>query len=151
MSGSFNLSRVIDSEYRIAALETRAPDRILDVFKRLTLTSGRAIYGWSPDNGLYRLGSERIFIPQTRSVGDAINYIAASRHYGIYVLKDMDRALQNSSVQRGLERLLQRDDGIRRLLVMMDTQIDLPEKLAGKVVRIRHQASEKAPPTAAVS
>lgn len=151
MSGSFNLSRVIDSEYRIAALETRAPDRILDVFKRLTLTSGRAIYGWSPDNGLYRLGSERIFIPQTRSVGDAINYIAASRHYGIYVLKDMDRALQNSSVQRGLERLLQRDDGIRRLLVMMDTQINLPEKLAGKVVRIRHQASEKAPPTAAVS
>jgi len=151
MSGSFNLSRVIDSEYRIAALETRAPDRILDVFKRLTLTSGRAIYGWSPDNGLYRLGSERIFIPQTRSVGDAINYIAASRHYGIYVLKDMDRALQNSSVQRGLERLLQRDDGIRRLLVMMDTQINLPEKLAGKVVRIRHQASDKAPPTAAVS
>lgn len=151
MSGSFNLSRVIDSEYRIAALETKAPDRILDVFKRLTLTSGRAIYGWSPDNGLYRLGSERIFIPQTRSVGDAINYIAASRHYGIYVLKDMDRALQNSSVQRGLERLLQRDDGIRRLLVMMDTQINLPEKLAGKVVRIRHQASEKAPPTAAVS
>ncbi len=151
MSGSFNLSRVIDSEYRIAALETKAPDRILDVFKRLTLTSGRAIYGWSPDNGLYRLGSERIFIPQTRSVGDAINYIAASRHYGIYVLKDMDRALQNSSVQRGLERLLQRDDGIRRLLVMMDTQINLPEKLAGKVVRIRHQASDKAPPTAAVS
>lgn len=149
MSGSFNLSRVIDSEFRIAALETGSPDRILDVFKRLTLTSGRAIYGWSPDNGLFRLGSERIFIPQTRSVGDAINYIAASRHYGIYVLKDMDQALQNPSVQRGLERLLQRDDGIRRLLIMMDRQINLPEKLAGQVVRIRHQAGDKSAPAAA--
>lgn len=139
MSGTFNLSRIIDSDFRIAALETPSPDAILDVFKRLTLSTGRAIYGWSPENGLYRLGTERIFIPHTRSVSDAIRYVAASRHYGIYVLKDMAEALANPSIQRGLERLLQRDDSIRRLLIMMDEKITIPERLTGQVVRIRHQ------------
>lgn len=138
MVDSISLSNVIESDFRLAALETEQPERLFEVFKRLTLTTGRAVYGWSPDDGLYRLGTERIFIPQTRSIGDAISYIAASRHYGIYLLRDMGDALQKPSIQRALERVVNKDDSVRRLVIMLDEQVQVPEALHGHVVRIRH-------------
>ncbi len=140
MAESLSLANVIESDFRLAALETTGPDRVFDVFKRLTLTTGRAIYGWSPDNGLYRLGTERIFIPQTRSAGDALSYIAASRHYGIYLLRDLGQSLGKPSVQRAVHRILDKDDSVRRLGIMMDAHSDIPEPLRPHVARIRHNA-----------
>lgn len=144
MASSFSLANVIDSDFRIAALETHQADRVLEVFKRLTLTTGRAVYGWSPDDGLYRLGTERIFIPQTRSIGDALGYISASRHYGIYLLQDVSHLLDKPSLLRALERILQKDDNVRRLVILLGESVTLPQGLEGQIAVIRHAAPEEA-------
>ncbi|MEX0731932.1 MAG: hypothetical protein WED00_18340 [Aquisalimonadaceae bacterium] len=143
MVDSLSLANVIDSEFRLAVLETEQPERLFEVFKRLTLTTGRAVYGWSPNDGLYRLGTERIFIPQTRSIGDALSYIAASRHYGIYLLRDMGASLQKPSILRALDRILTKNDNTRRLVIMLDAEVGVPEDLKDFVVRIRHSVQGK--------
>ncbi len=143
MVESLSLSNVIESEFRLAVLETDSPDRLFEVFKRLTLTTGRAVYGWSPDDGLYRLGTERIFIPQTRSVGDALGYIAASRHYGIYLLQNIGNSITKPSIQRALGRILSKNDNVRRLVIMLDTSFQVPEELKKDVVRIKHSVSNR--------
>jgi hypothetical protein len=127
MDATRMLQRVIDSRYRLAALETTEGDRILGVFKRLTLTTGRAVYHWTPENGLYRLGIEHIFIPRTRAPADVLSYIAASRHYGIYLLYGFNNALINSA-----------DDNVRRLVIMVGEQVDIPQTLRKDVAMIRH-------------
>lgn len=141
MVESLSLANVIESDFKLAALETDSPDRVIEVFKRLTLTTGRAVYGWSPDNGLYRLGTERIFIPQTRSVGDALSYIAASRHYGIYLLQHLGDNMGKPSVQRAIGRILDKEDGVRRLVIMVEQRCQVPAELRGQVVRIRHSTN----------
>ncbi|MGD8428846.1 MAG: hypothetical protein PVH31_00435 [Ectothiorhodospiraceae bacterium] len=138
MDATRMLQRVIDSRYRLAALETTEGDRILGVFKRLTLTTGRAVYHWTPENGLYRLGIEHIFIPRTRAPADVLSYIAASRHYGIYLLYGFNNALTKASLQRQLSTINSADDNVRRLVIMVGEQVDIPQTLRKDVAMIRH-------------
>ncbi|MCP1674785.1 hypothetical protein J2T57_001923 [Natronocella acetinitrilica] len=144
MASSLSLANVIDSDFRLAALETNTPERVFEVFKRLTLTTGRAVYGWSPDDGLYRLGTERIFIPQTRSIGDALGYISASRHYGIYLLQDITQTLEKPSILRAFERITEKDDNVRRLVILLGETVTVPEHLAPQVAMIRHSVPQHA-------
>ena len=132
------LQRVIDSKYRLAALETGEGSRLLSVFKRLTLTTGRAVYHWNPENGLYRLGIEHIFIPRTRVPADVLSYIAASRHYGIYLLYDFEHHLRKASVQRQLKTINQTEDDVRRLVIMVGNSVEIPDTLRRNVAMIRH-------------
>lgn len=138
-----SLHKVVDSEFRLAVLETTEPDRVVEAFKRLTLTTGRAVYGWSPNDGLYRLGTERIFIPHTRSLTDALSYMAASRHYGIYLVRDFHNALEKPSVQRAFQRILAKDDDVRRLVLMLGSDVAIPEALRGQLARIRHNTARQ--------
>ena len=141
MTEALNLANVIESEHRLALLETEQPERVVEHFKRLTLTTGRAVYGWSPNDGLYRLGSERIFIPYTRTLPDALSYVAASRHYGIYVLRGIGDQLSKNAVKQALARILNKTDDTRRLVIVLDQDVDVPEDLESSVVRIRHNVT----------
>lgn len=138
MEATRTIERVIDSNYRLAALETKEPDRLVALFKRLTLTTGRAIYHWSPDSGLYRLGVDHILIPRTRAPADVLSYVNASRHYGIYLLERFDDALPKQSVRRVLAEICERDDDVRRLVVLVGERLELPDELRGRIAAIRH-------------
>jgi len=144
MDATRTLQRVIDSNYRIAALETGETERLLALFKRLTLTTGRAVYHWTGDSGLYRLGVEHIFIPRTRAPSEVLSYISASRHYGIYLLQDFANALPKASVQRALHEIHARDDDVRRLGLVLGGSIEMPEGLRGRTAMIRHNVRPKA-------
>lgn len=143
MDATRTLQRVIDSNYRIAALETGETERLLALFKRLTLTTGRAVYHWTADSGLYRLGVEHIFIPRTRAPSEVLSYINASRHYGIYLLQDFADALPKASVQRALHEIHARDDDVRRLVLVVGENIEIPEGLRGRTAMIRHNVRAK--------
>lgn len=143
MDATGTLQRVIDSDVNIAILDTPETDRVLSLFKRLTLTTGRAVYDWTPDNGLYRLGIEHIFIPRTRAPADVIAYIAASRHYGIYLLRDFETALAKPSIQQALNTISAKDDGVRRLVILVGESLRLPDGINGRVARVRQNVKER--------
>jgi len=136
------LQRIIDADYGLAALQTSEPERLLAMFKRLTLTTGKAIYHWQPDSGLYRLGAEHILIPRTRTPKDVLSYISAARHYGIYMLEGFDDALTHNSIQHQMEWILTKGDGVLRLMIVVDDAIRIPERLRPRTAVIRpHPAS----------
>lgn len=143
MDATVTLQRVIDSDISIAVLDTPETDRLLSLFKRLTLTTGRAVYDWTPENGLYRLGIEHIFIPRTRAPADVASYIAASRHYGIYLLRDFENALTKPSIQQLFNTIAAKDDGVRRLIMLVGEDLQLPKGLNARVARIRHNVKER--------
>jgi hypothetical protein len=124
-------------------METPDQERLMTVFKRLTLTTGRAVYDWSPKDGLYRLGIEHIFIPRTRAPFDVLSYILSSRHYGVYLLRDFDEALGKPTVERHLTKLVEKDDGVRRLVFLMGQQVPAPASLWPHIARIRHSIREQ--------
>lgn len=137
------LERVLDSTYRIAALQTQETDRLIALFKRYALTTGQPVYDWTPQGGLYRIGVEHIFIPRTRTPTDVLAYIAASRHYGIYLLREFESALAKPSIQNTLCSLSDINDGIRRLVLLMGTYPQLPPVLQGRIATIRHNVRER--------
>lgn len=132
-----HLEQIVDSDYRVAAIETRDAEPVVARFKRLTLTTGRAVYDWSPDNGLYRLGIEHIFIPRTRVPVDVLAYITSSRHYGIYLLRSFDEALTKPAVERQLVKLIEKQDGVRRLVLVVGDNVRLPASVAGSAALLR--------------
>lgn len=65
-------------------------------------------------------------------------YVSASRHYGIYLLQYFGDALARASIQRSLEVINQRDDGVRRLMIMVGNGIEVPGEIEDQVAVIRH-------------
>lgn len=147
MDATRTLQRIIDSNYRLAALDTPEIDRLLALFKRLTLSTGRAVYHWTRDNGLYRLGIEHIFIPRTRAPADVLAYISASRHYGIYLLDGFHSALGRASIQRTLADISGLDDDVRRLVVLIGDRLEIPPSLQPRVAMVRHNVRARRPRT----
>lgn len=150
MNAASALQQVIDSNYRIAVLKSQETDRLLALFKRSSLTSGQAVYDWTPTSGLYRLGVEHIFIPRTHTTASVLAYIAASRHYGIYLLRGFEPALAKPSIQKALHSLCEIDDGVSRLVLLIGDYPDIPATLKDRIVTIRHNVREpaNAPPKA---
>lgn len=148
------LQRLIDSKYRVAALKTQESARLLALFKRYSLTTGQAVYDWTPGSGLYRVGVEHIFIPRTRSPADVLAYITASRHYGIYLLRGFESALAKPSIQKALCDLDNTDDSIRCLVLLIGEYPHLPAALQSRIATIRHNVRERvaaaAPPEASI-
>ncbi len=146
MDATNTLQQIIDSTNRIAALKTQETDRLLALFKRYSLTTGQAVYDWTSQSGLYRIGVEHIFIPRTRTPADVLAYIAASRHYGIYLLREFEPALTKLSIQNRLCSLCDIDDGIRRLVLLIGAYSHLPAALQGRIATIRHNVREHPAP-----
>jgi hypothetical protein len=144
MNQKQHLQEIIDSEHRLAVLESADPQQIVAHFKRLTLTTGRAVYDWSPDNGLYRLGIEHIFIPRTRVPADVLAYVASSRHYGIYLLRGFDDAVSKPAVERQLVKLIEKQDGVRRLVCLVGSDVRLPASVASYAALLHWDAQAAA-------
>jgi hypothetical protein len=138
------LQRVIESDYRMAALETNDPERVVGLFKRLALTTGRATYHWQPESGLYRIGAEHILIPRTRSPDDLLSYVQAARHFGVYVIEGFDNAMGRGSIQRQLLNIVNKDDDVRRLMLFMGDRVRVPEGLHPYTATLRQNTGTAA-------
>ncbi|MDN5870028.1 MAG: hypothetical protein L0H73_04835 [Nitrococcus sp.] len=144
------LQQVIDSSYRVATLKTQETDRLLGLFKRYSLMSGQAVYHWTAQSGLYRVGVEHILIPRTRTPADVLAYIAASRHYGIYLLQGFEPALAKPSIQKTVDGLCDADDAIQRLVLLIGEYWYIPTALQGRIATVRHNVRDPAAPKARI-
>ncbi|NIP72206.1 MAG: hypothetical protein GWO16_03850 [Gammaproteobacteria bacterium] len=141
MSIRDQMSKLIDSRYRLAAFETNEPDRIVDVFRGISRDTGKAIYYWENGLGMYRLGSDHILIPETARPRDALSYIASASHFAIYLLRDLSDALLDSPklVQQLTPIVEGKVAGDRRLVVLLGEDIRIPRGLKHNAVRVRHK------------
>jgi hypothetical protein len=132
------IQRLVDSNFRLAAIETRDKARIIGLFRALSRATGKAVYCWSAEEGLYRLDAEHVSIPQTRRLAGALDYIESSIHYGIYLLPGINAPLRQPEITNAVRRAATGSDRVQRLVVMVDKALELPTALAPVTARLRH-------------
>lgn len=130
------IEALINSDARLAVIETNEHDRVVEWLRKLFSTTGRASYVWTAQHGLQRIAIEHILIPNTQRPLDVLEYILASRHFGIYILRDFQTGLSDPKVCARLEQLITDRGTARKLVLLLGTQHKLPTRLATRVEQI---------------
>jgi hypothetical protein len=134
--------QLIDSGYPIGTIETHSRERIEKIFKRHELTSDQAVYAWSSDRGLYRIGWEYIRIPKTERIETALDFIACTIHFGVYVFYGAGIELERPEIVERLRSFAQSQIRIRRMVIFVDENIPPIPSLRHMVMQLRHGVRE---------
>lgn len=135
------LDKILSGKYRLVSMESYDVERVLEVLNRLSRRSSKALYTWSPGEGMRRLGATHVPLPQTDTPGGLLKHIADSRHFGVYVLRDFNDALQEKSNQ-GLLKQIAEDESSPKVVMLLGEQVILPKALKPLTLRSRHQSRE---------
>ena len=136
MSDMQAVAALIDSPTRLAVIETRAPQTLIDWLRQQLKTTGQASYVWTRLQGLQRISIEHIAIPQTDRPIEVLEHILSSHHYGIYVLCDFQTALRERVVLDKLQRLLTDTAVDSKLVLLLGEYYQLPAALTTGIARL---------------
>ncbi len=127
---------LINSDTRLAVVETGDHDRIIDWLRKMFTKTGQASYVWTAQDGLRRIAVEHILIPNTLRPLDAMEHILASQHFGIYLLHNFQVGLSIPNVCARLEQQITDTGSVRKLVLLLGTHHRLPTRLATRVAKI---------------
>jgi len=130
------IEALINSDTRLAVIETSEHDRIVEWLRKLFSATGRASYVWTAQQGLRRIAIEHILIPNTQRPLDVLEHILASHHFGIYLLRNFQAALSDLKVCTLLERQMTDTGAARKLILLLGEHHKLPTRLATHVEQI---------------
>ena len=134
------LEKMLESGHRIITMETYEVDRICDLLLELSRFSPKPYYLAQPEQPMYRLGASHIGIPRTKTPEDLMEHIEASKHFGIYIVRDYTEILDKEDLVEDLINIAAGD--VHKVIVMVAEHITLPEQLKPYVVRSKHQMKE---------
>lgn len=132
------LERILDGKHRLVSMESYDVERVLEVLGRLSRQSSKALYLWSPREGMRRLGAAHIAIPGTGTPRGLLQHIAESRHFGVYVLRGFNEALEDPSNQLLLKQIAE-DEASPKVVMLLGEQVLVPQALKPLTLRSRHQ------------
>ena len=134
------LEKMLESGHRIITMETYEVDRICDLLLELSRFSPKPYYLAQPEQPMHRLGASHIGIPRTKTPEDLMEHIEASKHFGIYIVRDYTEILDKEDLVEDLINIAAGD--VHKVIVMVAEHITLPEQLKPYVVRSKHQMKE---------
>lgn len=134
------LEKVLDSRFKLVSIETYDTDRVYDLFTQLSRFSNKAFYTHVPDEGMHRLGAAHITIPRTRTPQEVLDHIDNTPHFGIYILRDFNSALED---KKNVDKLKQIATGSKRkVVILLSEYIELPLELKPYTLRSKHQIKQ---------
>jgi len=131
------LDQMLDANFRIVSIETYDPERVTDLFTQLSRFSNKAFYLWQGEQGLHRIGAAHITIPRTSTARELLTHIDASKHFGVYVLRDFNSSLEDDKNIQALMKIASGD--VDKVVVLLSDFIDLPKGLKPFTLRSKHQ------------
>jgi hypothetical protein len=131
------LEKMLESGHRIITMETYEVDRVCDLLLELSRFSSHPYYIAQPEQAMYRLGASHIGIPKTKSPQDLMEHLEATRHFGIYILRNYSEILENEDLIEDFISIATGD--AHKVVVLIAEYITLPEQLKPYVVRSKHQ------------
>ena len=135
------LENILDGKHRLVSMESYDVERVLEVLGRLGRRSSKALYLWSPQEGMRRLGAGHIVVPGTDTPKGLLQHIAESRHFGVYVLREFNDALQDKANQVVLKKIAG-DEISPKVIMLLGEQVLLPDSLKPLTLRSRHQTRD---------
>ena len=134
------LEKMLESGHRIITMETYEVDRVCDLLLELSRFSAKPYYLAQPEQPMHRLGASHIGIPKTKTHHDVMEHIDASRHFGIYILRDYAEILDDEDTVEDLINIATGD--AHKVVIMVSEQLTLPEQLKPYAVRSKHQMKD---------
>ena len=131
------LDQMLDANFRLVSIETYDPQRVTDLFTQLSRFSNKAFYFWEDNQGLHRVGAAHIKIPRTTTAKELLNHIENSKHFGVYILRDFNKAMED---EKNIQLLLKIASGdINKVVIFLSDYIELPKALKPFTLRSKHQ------------
>ncbi len=131
------LEKLLESRYRVIAMESYEVDRVCELLLELSRFSNKPYYQAEPEKPMYRLGASHIGIPKTSKPEDLMEHIEASQHFGIYILRNYTEILDDEDLVEDLISIATGD--VHKVVVMVAEHIRLPRALKPYAVRSKHQ------------
>jgi len=135
------LEKMLDSDYRIIAMESYEVDHVCELFLELSRLSKKPFYLAQPEQPLFRLGASHISIPKTKLPEDLMEHIESSQHFGIYILRSYTEILEDEDIVEDLINIATGDT--HKIVVMVAEHIKLPAQLKHYAVQSKHQRKEQ--------
>lgn len=136
MEEALAIEHLIASHTKLALLDFIDAERVISAFRRINRETGVAVYQWTPDEGLQRLGIEHIHIPHTTRCADVLEYIHSSPHYGIYLLRDFKLRDEDWRSRQLLNKISTTDYKDQHTIVLIGEQPVLPADITPLFVRV---------------
>ena len=134
------LEKLLESKYRLVTMETYDTDRVVDLFTQLSRFSNKAFYMSQPNEGMHRIGASHITIPRTQTALEQLEHIKNAKHFGIYILRDFNYALEDKKVVAALKNIATESEP--KVVIMLSEFIDLPLELKPFTLRSKHQMKQ---------
>lgn len=132
------IDNLTEQAYSLVYFETLRSAQVTDMFKSLSLASSKAIYHWTPDNGLYRMDASHIMIPRSQSPRHLLELIHGTPHFGVYLLSNFEEALKEPQTVDLLKKIIAGYNSNPKMIIMMGNEMDIPAELRPSVAHIRH-------------
>ena len=136
------LEKIIESGHRLITVESDEVDRVCNLLLELSRFSTKPYYMAQPQQAMYRFGASHIGIPRTQMMAGVIEHIEASKHFGIFILRSYAEVLENEEMVKKLISIATADT--HKIIIMVDKNITLPNKLMPFVVRSKHKMKNTA-------
>lgn len=134
------LEQMLESGYRLVSIETYDTDRVADLFTQLSRFSNKAFYVSSPGTSMYRIGASHIAIPRTQISKDLLDHIDGIQHFGVFILRDFNHALEDPKVIKRLHRIATGEND--KVVLLLGEFVDLPKELRPYTLRSKHQTKK---------
>lgn len=131
------LEQMLESGYRIVSIETYDTDRVAELFTQLSRFSSKAYYLSTPNTSAYRIGASHIAIPRTQKPKDLLEHIDGSKHFGVFILRDFNQALEDKENLKLLHKIASGDTD--KVVLLLSESIELPKELKSFTLRSKHQ------------
>ena len=124
--------QIVGDEKSVIAIDTPRADEILAQFRQFAVRSGNAIYAWNETEGILSLRGGDLAVPGSTRIADALRYVNASIHFGVYLFVGIGNILRFSPTRpQAMAALRQiargRVGGNARKLVLIDTHVALSD------------------------
>ena len=128
-----HIEKLLSTNLRLVGLESNQYERILSGFRDYSRYSGKAVYVWENQKGLYRMDSSHIKIPNTHTPVQILQHIEKVRYFGIYLLKGFNQFLGEAQTQI-LLRNMSRSINAYKLAIMIDEKLVIPQAMIGQIL-----------------
>ena len=136
------LEKILESKYRLISIESYDTERVLDLFLQLSRYSNKAFYLANPNEGMTRMGASHITIPRTQSVKEQLEHVEASKHYGVFIIRDIGEDLENSKNISALKNIA--TSSTPKVVILLSEYLDIPRQLKPYILRSKHELKASA-------
>lgn len=137
-----NINKLTEQNYPLVYFETLQSVHIIELFKRLSLASSKAIYHWQPETGLYRMDANHIMIPRSIEPEELLQTIHSMAHFGVFVLSNFAAHMQDPCIIELLKNISSMHKVNPKMVILLGSNIKIPNDLRPSVAHIRHTIRE---------